>query len=121
MSTVIRGDRLRAARERLGLSQGQLGNLCEMAVQQIHRYETGKGDASAPGLKVIAEQLHVTTDYLLGLSDDPYGYSALQLREDERKLMEAYTIGDWATLIQLISQRVDVLKGQPQEKEQEQQ
>lgn len=102
----IRGDRIRDARERAGMTQSQLADLCGMALQQIHRYESGKSDASGTGLKAIAEQLHVTTDYLLGLTDDPHGYGALNLREDERDLLEAYTVGDSNTVIELLYERL---------------
>lgn len=114
MSASIRGERVRELREKLGLTQGQLAALCGLTLQQIHRYESGKSDTSGSGLKSVAEQLHVTTDYLLGLSDDPHGYGALELREDERKVLEAYTMGDLVAVVRLTMQRIDALEGQKQ-------
>lgn len=116
---AIETERLRQARERLGLTQRQLAHLSGLGEQQIHRYESGKSDASSDGLKAIAQQLHVTTDYLLGLSDDPRGYGELPLREDERKLLEAYSLGDSVTMLKLLAARWEALAKQRGEKAEE--
>lgn len=118
--SAIQADRLRELREQRGLTQRQLAELCGLGDHQIHRYESGKSDASGDGLKAIAEQLHVTVDYLLGLSDDPHGYGTLQLRDDERKLLEAYTAGDLTTLMRIIMRRIDLLEGAAQNQDQAQ-
>lgn len=112
MDTVIRGDRLRAAREAAGLTQSQLSAISGVGIQQIHRYENGKGDASVSGLKRLAAQLRVSADYLLGLSDDPQGYGALNLCEDERSLIEAYTVADAGKVVELLAARMQRMRGE---------
>lgn len=103
---TLRGDRIRALRERLGWSQRELGEKSGIGLQQIHRYESGKSDPLASALKAVAQQLGVTTDYLLGLSDDPHTYAAMELTEDARRLVEAYESGDAATILSMILDRM---------------
>lgn len=40
---------------------------------QISRYESGRGEPSATYLARIAQELNVSADYLLGLSDKTHG------------------------------------------------
>jgi transcriptional regulator with XRE-family HTH domain len=112
MSTFLRRDRLRAAREKLGLTQHELAKACGLSINQINRYENGTTEPSASALAAVAHKLDVSIDYLLGLTDIPHNYPALDLRPDERKLLEAYTTGDSATVVQLLSDRLRLLEGQ---------
>lgn len=94
------------------MTQRQLGELCGLLGNQISRYEQGVQDPSTDVLARLAHHLRVTTDYLLGLSDDPHGYEKFELTEDEIKLLAAYTAGDAAKLLQLSASRVIQLEQQ---------
>jgi transcriptional regulator with XRE-family HTH domain len=104
--SALRIDRLKALREARGWSQRELALRCGLGDSQINKYETGMHDPSASYLKLIAEQLEVSTDYLLGLSDHPHSSGQESLSSTENKLVEAYTFGDTATLLELIAARV---------------
>jgi transcriptional regulator with XRE-family HTH domain len=106
----LRTDRLRTAREHQGLTQRQLAELCGIGENQIHRYENGKMEPTATSLKMVAEKLHVSADYLLGLSDNPGFRSDNALNQDERKFLEAYIAGDSSTIIELMSERLRTLR-----------
>lgn len=67
----IRGDRVRLTREELNLTQDELANLIGAGVQQINRYENLKTEPDADTVARLATALSVSTDYLLGLTDDP--------------------------------------------------
>lgn len=108
----LRIDRLRAARERRGLSQRDLSKLLEIGDNQINKYENGGAEPSLRVLYRIAEQLGVTADYLIGLSDDPHGYMSADLRTDERQLLDAYTVGDSTTILKLVTDRLRLLEGE---------
>lgn len=108
----LRTDRLRIAREKRGLTQRDLSRLTGLSINQIHRYENGIADPSTPILSAIANQLAVTTDYLLGLSDIPEGNIQLDLRNDERQLLDAYTVGDSTTIFKLVTDRLRQLEGE---------
>lgn len=59
--------RLRAAREYRGLTQGQLAEKAEMKnPSAISHFETGTRKPSFDNLRILADKLQVTTDYLLG-------------------------------------------------------
>ena len=62
--------RLRAARERRGLSQGELANRADFQASAISHFETGTRKPSFDNLRRLADALEVTTDYLLGRVTD---------------------------------------------------
>ena len=51
--------RLRAARERLGLSRGELAALASLSSETVRAYETGKRGATAPTLRAIIDALGI--------------------------------------------------------------
>jgi transcriptional regulator with XRE-family HTH domain len=99
---LLRTDRLRESREQRGWSQRELARLCDLGENQIHRYEAGKADPSATHLRLIADRLGVSTDYLLGLSDNPRGQLGdSELNEDERAVLEAFRRDQWSGVVKL--------------------
>ena len=62
--------RLRSAREKRGLSQGDLANRASLPPSAISHFETGTRKPSFDNLRRLADALEVTTDYLLGRVTD---------------------------------------------------
>lgn len=58
--------RLRAMRERRGMSRRTLSDLCGLSKNMIAVYERGEADPSTETLCMLADILDVSTDYLLG-------------------------------------------------------
>ena len=58
--------RLRAAREYRGLTQGDLAKLTGLKPTAVSHFETGGRKPSFDNLRLIADKLDVSTDYLLG-------------------------------------------------------
>jgi transcriptional regulator with XRE-family HTH domain len=69
-------DRLRTARERRGLSQGQLAERAGLQASAVSHFETGGRKPSFDNLKRLADALNITTDYLLGRTSDMEGSAA---------------------------------------------
>lgn len=67
--------RLYAARNQRGYSQEELGKRTDLQPSAISHFETGTRKPSFENLKRLADALAVTSDYLLGRSDDPAGNS----------------------------------------------
>jgi transcriptional regulator with XRE-family HTH domain len=63
-------ERLRSAREYRGLNQGELAQKAGMQPSAISHFETGTRKPSFDNLRILADALDVTTDYLLGRVDD---------------------------------------------------
>jgi transcriptional regulator with XRE-family HTH domain len=63
--------RLRTARELRKLSQGELAQKSGLQPSAISHFETASRAPSFDNLKRLADALTVTTDYLLGRSEDP--------------------------------------------------
>lgn len=59
-------DRLRRAREYRGWSQGDLAEKAKLQPSAISHFETGARKPSFDNLRLLADTLDVTTDYLLG-------------------------------------------------------
>jgi len=71
--TEIFKERLRTAREFRELSQGELAQRAGLQASAVSHFETGTRKPSFDNLKRLADALRVTTDYLLGRSDDMEG------------------------------------------------
>lgn len=63
--------RLRAAREMRKLSQLELGERARLQQAAVSHYENGSRRPSLRNLRRISEALEVTTDYLVGRSENP--------------------------------------------------
>jgi transcriptional regulator with XRE-family HTH domain len=107
------GDRLRLAREAKNLTQRELARVMDYTEFQISRYETGKNAPSAGLLERLARQLEVSTDYLLGLSDDPQGgFGAKDLDDTEQQLLGTYRREGWRGVIHLGADRIVEREGE---------
>ena len=74
MKTSIIGERLRFLRKQAGLSQKALTEKIGDLKQAVYaRYELGAICPSYPVLIKLADYYDVSTDYLLGRTDNPHG------------------------------------------------
>ena len=64
-------ERLKSAREMRKLTQVELGTKANLPSTSIAHFEAGKRKPSFFNLQKLSEALEVTTDYLLGRSDEP--------------------------------------------------
>ncbi len=78
-------------RESRGYTQEELSHLLGLGDKEIWRYENNKSTPSADKVAEIAKLLKTTTDYLLGLSDDP----TTQLRHSDLAPIERQVISSW--------------------------
>ena len=65
------GSRVFEQRKRLGLNQAQLGEKIGLSHKAISTIESGARGTSLDKLIELAYVFHVSTDYLLGITDDP--------------------------------------------------
>lgn len=109
------GTRVRALREQRGLTQLDLRNATGLSQATISRIEGGefqnlRGDT----LVKLADSLRVTTDYLLGRSDDDVRQHPFGTDLGARALLKIYeglceenkrTLGEFAEFLELKQQR----------------
>ena len=68
---IIFKDRAYELRKAAGLSQKELGEVLGLSQKAISTIESGQRGTTIEKLVVLAEYFHVSTDYLLGITDDP--------------------------------------------------
>lgn len=87
---------LREARKEAGFTQRSIADILKISQQSYSDYENGKTFPDMQTLIAIADCLNVSTDYLLGRSDDlgavlmPAAASAHPLPDDERELLDLF-------------------------------
>lgn len=100
----MRGDRLKALRVAAGVTQIELAEQLNLGSKEIWRYENGESNPSADTVAKIAQYLHVSIDYLMGLSDDarPDLHND-DLTAKERIIINALRNGDRFEAIRVIA------------------
>jgi len=94
------GERLKQARQRIGLSQSDLGQQLGVAYQQIGRWEQNHSLPSSDTLARMAQILGCTADWLLELVEQPEERLTEQdLSEEERRFILMYRYGQLPELI----------------------
>jgi len=88
--------RLKAARERVGLNQTELGRLIGVEQQQIARWESGRNTPNFEIASNLAKVLDISTDFLSGLSDTFNGHTEHDddLTPEERRALLYWRRGD---------------------------
>jgi len=79
MSNIFAG-RLRTARVHRKMSQSELAEAAKLQPSAVSHFETGRRSPSFQNLKALSDALEVTTDYLIGRTDDFKNSSAVSLK-----------------------------------------
>ncbi len=70
-TTILLPERVYYLRKQAGLTQGELGEILGLTDKSISVLESGQRSTTIEKLLLLAEYFHVSTDYLLGVTDDP--------------------------------------------------
>lgn len=95
-------DRLTLIRLNRGLTQSELAHRLQIHENNIWRYEKGDVQPKADVLLLLAKELNVSADYLLGLTDYPGQYVEGELTPTEREAIAAWRRGDKVQAIKAI-------------------
>ena len=98
----MRGDRLRKLREASDLNQAQLAEKLGIGELQIWRYENEETEPKGGIVAKIAVYFNVSTDYLLGVSDEQGTYQE-KLNQKERAIIAALRRGEPLEAIKIIA------------------
>ena len=98
---MIDSQRLRQLREAHGYTREQFAKKIDLGIAQLTRYERGESDATTEVLARIATVLGVSSDYLIGLSDDPIPKDS-EIHTDELALIAARRRGELSEAIKLL-------------------
>ena len=63
--------RMRNLREDRDLSQAQVGKLLNKSQQGNNHIETGRAELKIEDLAILCKYYNVSSDYMIGLTDDP--------------------------------------------------
>ncbi len=84
------GNRIKAAREKTGITQEELAENVGISRAAVARYESGEIEPKIKNLVAIATRLNVTTDYLLGLEIQQKDPLTKDLSEEAIKALEVF-------------------------------
>lgn len=98
------GARLKLAREKAKHTQASLAEVMGTNPRQVWRWEAGENEPSGEIVARLAQALDVSSDYLLGLSDEPVSMvrDASKLNAKERAALSAWRRGDRFEAIKVI-------------------
>lgn len=99
---AMRGDRLRKLRDESGISQEYLASQIQSSEPQIWRYEKGEAEPRADVVVRLAEFFNVSTDYLLGVTDERGTYLQTNLTAKEAAAIRAWRRGEKYEAIRVI-------------------
>ena len=68
---ILFDKRLSLLRKQAGISQKQIGDVIGLSNKAICTMENGTRETTFENLVLLAKYFHVSTDYLLGVTDDP--------------------------------------------------
>ena len=88
MGITLNTDRLRACRERMGISKLEAAKRMQLSQPAYLRYEAGTRTPSLQTLAVIANVLNTSSEYLTDRSDDPLPVTYTVNKEDDPQLFE---------------------------------
>lgn len=97
------GERVRGLRARAGYSRRELAERLQIGEATIARIEDGKQDPSTEIAAKIARFFNVSTDYLIGLTDNPTGVVGDSLSEQESEIIKALRDGDYKRVINAVA------------------
>lgn len=86
-SNDLFANRLRETREKLRLTQAEVGERSGLHAGAINHFEAGRRAPSFDNLKRLADALEISVDYLLGRTETPHP-SALAVDLDEVKFRD---------------------------------
>lgn len=102
----MRIDRLQKVMKDNGHNAASLAEVIGRAERTIRRILAEDGNTSDDTVYLIAQALDVSSDYLLGLSDDPTPSMRIDnLTTDERAVLNAMRRGDDKEAIKIIASR----------------
>lgn len=101
----MRGERLRDLRQNLGYTQEALAEKAKIGLRQVWRYENNESEPSGNMVAILALILGTSTDYLLGLTDNPIPYfhhESSEMTEHEHAILAALRRGDVIGAVRII-------------------
>ena len=85
------GARIRQQRKKLQLSQRHLATLLHSTQDVVCEYELGKSTPSSKNIFRLAVALHTSTDYLLGLTENPSPTPlSIAMQSQETELLQIF-------------------------------
>lgn len=85
------GQRIRTARERKNMTQGEVAKRCKTTKQTIFKYENDiVSNIPYDRILLLSEALDVSIEYLFGWDEKKDSPSEVQLTEGEKKILELF-------------------------------
>ncbi len=83
-------NRIKQLRNEKRITQVNLAMELNLSQNAISKYEAGKTEPDIQNIKLLSGFFNVSSDYLLGLSDEKFCLPANNLSSDEKQLLFSY-------------------------------
>lgn len=102
----MRKERLKEIMTKKGHNAASLAEMIGRSERSIWRILSEGGNTSDETVALIAQAMEVSSDYLLGLSDDPSPHMRLDnMSDEERAVVAAMRRGDDKAVMKIIANR----------------
>lgn len=99
----MRGDRLKDLRIKHNYTQQELAEFLQTSSSQVKRWENDEVIPSSDALSKMATVFGVTSDYLLGLVDEPESkLSSTDLSANELRIVELVRAGRFTDVMRIL-------------------
>lgn len=99
----MRGDRIKQLRESLHITQKDVSERLDISESQVYRYEKDEIEPRADVVVKFASLFNVSTDYLLGVSDELGYFYRDGLNTQERTAIAMWRRGERLEAIKIIA------------------
>lgn len=87
---AFRSDRCVELREQLKLTQDDIAHQIGVSKKQVSAWETGQAEPRTDSLIALARLFSVSTDYLLGVTDEPGREGSEVISTEDRRILAIF-------------------------------
>lgn len=104
----MHGERLKELRQNLDLTQEDIAESLDVTAKTVSSWERGQ-KINSDNLQRLASTLHTSTDFLLGLTNDPRPLYEVtnDLSAAEWEIIQSLRSGNWRNALRIISSNGD--------------
>ena len=102
------GDKIKQNRRIAGVSQGNLGELVDVSLKTVQRWENGERSPRIDEIENIAKVLNISVEYLMDLDDSPAKKQTEKSTINNEDVGNVLDLGFWGSVVERAKQAAKV-------------